>query len=125
MKSEARSRILGILILTLAAMVLLAAQISGNSAFMVQYDVAAKMRDGVTFYADIYPPTTDAKLPVLLMRTPYDKSRTWVTPLAHAAVSRGFVVVIQDVRGRYASEGEWYTFRNESKDGYDTPEWAA
>src|SRR5207253_2622537 len=34
-------------------------------------------------------------------------------------------VIFQDVRGRYASEGEWYTFKNESNDGYDTIEWAA
>ena len=41
------------------------------------------------------------------------------------AAARGYVVIIQDVRGRYASEGEWYTFKNETNDGYDTVEWAA
>ena len=38
---------------------------------------------------------------------------------------RGYIVVIQDVRGRYTSEGEWYTFKHEIEDGYDTVEWAA
>ena len=41
------------------------------------------------------------------------------------AAARGYVVVVQDVRGRYTSEGEWYTFKYESQDGYDTVEWAA
>jgi len=103
----------------------LVAQSSGSYAITVEYQVPVKMRDGVTLYADIYRAKTEEKLPVLLVRTPYDKSRTWVTPLAHAAASRGFVVIIQDVRGRYESEGEWYPFRNESNDGYETVEWAA
>lgn len=101
------------------------AQAGGAYGLSVEYQVPAKMRDGVTLFADIYRPKTDEKLPVLLMRTPYDKSRIWVTPLAHAVASRGFIVIIQDVRGRYESEGEWYPFRNESRDGYDSVEWAA
>ncbi len=44
---------------------------------------------------------------------------------AFKAASRGFVAIVQDVRGRYTSDGEWYTFKNESNDGYDTVEWAA
>jgi len=80
------------------------------------------MRDGVVLRADIYRPQADGKFPVLLQRTPYDK-RTFAFGLK--AATRGYVVIIQDVRGRYASEGEWYTFRNEMNDGYDTIEWAA
>src|SRR5882672_4344476 len=87
-------------------------------------NVPVKMRDGVTLRADIYRPKTDEKLPVLLTRTPYDKTRNWIKPFAHLAAARGYVVIIQDVRGRYESEGEWYPFKREAEDGYDTIEWA-
>jgi len=86
-------------------------------------NVVAKMRDGVTLRADIYRPRAEAKFPVLLERTPYDKTHERDFGMKGAA--RGYVVVVQDTRGRYASEGEWYTFRNEANDGYDTVEWAA
>jgi putative CocE/NonD family hydrolase len=102
----------------------LPAQAQKAYEFTVQYDEPVKMRDGVTLRADIYKPKTDEKLPVLLMRTPYDKSKTWVTPFAHVAAARGYIVIIQDVRGRYESEGEWYPFKHEGEDGYDTIEWA-
>jgi uncharacterized protein len=86
-------------------------------------NVAMKTRDGVTLYADIYRPKADGGFPVLLERTPYDKNNDVETGLKGAA--RGYVMVIQDVRGRYASEGEWYVFKHESDDGYDAVEWAA
>ena len=88
-----------------------------------EHNVAAKMRDGVTLRADIYRPQAEGKFPVLLERTPYDKTNERDFGMKGAA--RGYVVVVQDTRGRYASEGEWYTFRNEANDGYDTVEWAA
>jgi uncharacterized protein len=91
----------------------------------VQHDVPMKTRDGVTLYADIYRPNSPNKFPVILMRTPYDKSVGWAVAPAAQMVRRGYVVVIQDVRGRYTSEGEWYPFRHEQADGYDTVEWAA
>ncbi|HXJ47248.1 MAG TPA: CocE/NonD family hydrolase [Candidatus Dormibacteraeota bacterium] len=100
------------------------AQTPKTYEFTVEYSVPVKMRDGVTLRADIYRPKTDEKLPVLLTRTPYDKSRTWITPFAHVAAARGYVVIMQDVRGRYESEGEWYPFKYEGNDGYDTIEWA-
>ena len=86
-------------------------------------NMPVKMRDGVTLRADIYRPNTAGKFPVLLQRTPYNKDGDVGFGLKAAA--RGYVVIIQDVRGRYASEGEWYTFKHESNDGYDTVEWAA
>ena len=89
----------------------------------VERNVAAKMRDGVTLRADIYRPKADGKFPVLLTRTPYDKQNSILPGIRAAA--RGYVMIAQDVRGRYASEGEWYPFRHESEDGYDTVEWAA
>ncbi|MGH9528809.1 MAG: CocE/NonD family hydrolase [Terriglobales bacterium] len=92
-------------------------------AVIIQHNVEAKMRDGVTLRADIYRPKADGQFPVLLQRTPYDKRGG--TDFGLKAAARGYVAIIQDVRGRYASEGEWYTFKNESNDGYDTVEWAA
>jgi len=90
---------------------------------MVERNVAATMRDGVTLRADIYRPKAEGKFPVLLVRTPYDKTNSMGFGLRGAA--RGYVVIAQDVRGRFESEGEWYPFKNESQDGYDTVEWAA
>jgi uncharacterized protein len=87
-----------------------------------EHNVKVVMRDGVVLRADIYRPQAEGKFPVLLQRTPYDR-RNFEFGLKGA--QRGFVVIIQDVRGRYASEGEFYTFVNEPNDGYDTVEWAA
>lgn len=92
---------------------------------VVQHDVPMKTRDGVSLYADIYRPDSPEKFPVILMRTPYDKNVSWAAGPAYQMVRRGYVVIIQDVRGRYTSEGEWYPFRHEQADGYDTVEWAA
>ncbi len=81
------------------------------------------MRDGVVLYGDIYRPTTDGIFPILLQRTPYNRAEATGDLLRIA--SHGYIVVVQDTRGRYASEGEFYPFRDESNDGYDTIEWAA
>lgn len=94
----------------------------------VHYDVPTEMRDGVVLYCDIYRPAGDGPFPVLLERTPYNKSfQTLVTPVSHARwlARRGYIVVIQDVRGRWSSEGDWYPFEHEERDGYDTVEQAA
>ena len=88
-----------------------------------QHNVAMRTRDGVTLLADIYRPEGDGNFPVLLQRTPYNKEGG--LDFAAKAVARGYMVVIQDVRGRYASEGEWYPFKYERNDGFDTVEWAA
>ena len=94
-----------------------------SDSVIVERDVPAKMRDSVTLKADIYRPTADGKYPVLLQRTPYDKNNARLFGMKAAA--RGYVVIVQDVRGRFTSEGEWYPFRHELQDGYDTVEWAA
>jgi hypothetical protein len=94
-----------------------------NHEVVVERNVPAKMRDGATLRADIYRPKVEGKFPVLLVRTPYDK--TGETSFGLKGAARGYVVIAQDVRGRFTSEGEWYTFKNESQDGYDTVEWAA
>ena len=90
---------------------------------IIEHDVAVKMRDGTILRADIFRPSAPGKFPILLTRTPYDKRHDLDFSLK--GVSRGFVVINQDVRGRYTSDGEWYPFIHESDDGYDTIEWAA
>jgi uncharacterized protein len=115
---------LAVLIVSLVSVAIVGGNCLGAEAYPITYehDVKVVMRDDVVLRADIYRPQADGKFPVLLQRTPYDK-RSFAFGLK--AAMRGYVVIIQDVRGRYASEGEWYTFRNEMNDGYDTIEWAA
>jgi len=97
---------------------------------IVDRDVSMTCRDGITLKSTVLRPNDDQRHPVLLQRTPYGKDDAYVS-IWHAgldpldAVSRGFVVIIQDVRGRFASEGVFAPFVNESKDGYDTVRWAA
>ena len=94
----------------------------------VDQNVPSRMRDGTTLYADVYRPEAPGRYPVILTRTPYDKDNygTRVDSLDPIRAAReGYAVVIQNVRGRYNSEGEFYTFMNEIEDGYDTVEWAA
>ena len=94
----------------------------GPHAVVAETAVKVPMRDGVTLIADVYRPREEGRYPVLLERTPYDRHDPGRGILL---ASHGYVVVLQDVRGRYASEGEFYPFRNEANDGYDTVEWAA
>jgi len=96
-----------------------------SADMLIHHGVAMKTRDGVTLRADIYRPKSSDKFPVILMRTPYDKSVDWAVSPAYKIVARGYVFIIQDVRGRYTSEGEWYPFKHEQADGYDAVEWAA
>ena len=90
-------------------------------------DVPIELRDGVTTYANVYRPDAPGPFPTLLSRTPYDKSgpaSASGSMDAFRAARSGYAVVIQDVRGRYSSEGEFDPFFNEINDGYDSVEWA-
>ncbi len=94
----------------------------------VEQDVPARMRDGTILYSDIYRPDTPGRYPVILCRTPYNKDAfgTRVNSLDPIRAAReGYAFVMQNVRGRYNSQGTFYTFKNEINDGYDTVEWAA
>jgi uncharacterized protein len=117
-----RTLAFGSLLLFLAAS-LFAAE---NYPVKVERGISVKMRDGVTLRGDIFRPDAEGKFPVLLQRTPYRRT-TWGydVDFAQRAASRGYVVFLQDVRGRYTSDGEWYPFLHESQDGYDTIEWIA
>jgi len=97
-----------------------------GSAHIVLKDVAIPMRDGTILRADVLLPAESARYPALVYRTPYNKEsalREYKT--FEKAVARGYAVVVQDARGRYASDGEFNAYRNEGHDGYDTIEWAA
>jgi uncharacterized protein len=86
--------------------------------------VKIKMRDGIELVADIVRPADDAKHPVILERTPY--GREILSQLeGEWWAKRGYVHIVQDVRGRNESPGEWRPFVNERKDGYDTIDWIA
>ncbi len=83
--------------------------------------------DGTQLIADVYTPKQSGEFPVLLMRQPYgrDIASTVVYAQPSWFARQGYIVAIQDVRGRGGSEGTFYTFRNESEDGYEAVEWAA
>jgi putative CocE/NonD family hydrolase len=104
----------------------------GEPEMMLQFDVSIRLRDGVVTRADVYRPKTEGgtgkRYPVILQRTPYDKSNTTnsymgLSPMR--AVRRGYAVVIQDVRGRHRSEGDFDPLFQEINDGYDSVEWCA
>ncbi len=97
----------------------------GVAAEGVEFDtnVAMTTRDGETLRADIFRPKGSGQFPVILVRTPYNKYSN--VREGFKAAERGYVCIIQDVRGREASGGEWYPFKYEINDGYDAVEWAA
>jgi putative CocE/NonD family hydrolase len=93
-----------------------------------QRDVMVAMRDGVRLATDLYLPAlqgraVNAPVPVLLERTPYNKLRVDLVSTARSFARRGYAVALQDVRGRFQSEGEWYPFALEAPDGFDTLGW--
>ncbi|MCA6611486.1 MAG: CocE/NonD family hydrolase [Pseudanabaena sp. M158S2SP1A06QC] len=94
----------------------------------VQRQVKIPMRDRCNLTADIYRPKgVNTLLPVLLMRLPYGRAIASTCTYAHPSwyAHQGYIVVIQDVRGCGTSDGEFYPFRNEYEDGFDTVEWCA
>jgi len=96
-----------------------------SETIRVEGHVAVPMRDGVKLYADVYRPRREGRFPTIITRTPYGVQRDGMHPAVIAFAQHGYAVVVQDVRGRYESEGAWDPFRNEADDGYDTVEWAA
>ncbi|MEY9962435.1 putative CocE/NonD family hydrolase [Streptacidiphilus sp. MAP12-16] len=90
-------------------------------------DLEATMRDGTVLRADAYRPTGSGPWPVLLARTPYGKQDPAVLARLDpfGAARRGYLVVIQDCRGRFRSQGHWQPLAHESTDGHDAVEWAA
>jgi len=102
--------------------------LTGFTDVTIERDVELAMQDGVVLRSDIYRPKTNADLPVVLMRLPYDKrsaASSFVQAHPSWYASQGYIVVAQDVRGRYASDGEFYPFENETSDGVASIEWAS
>jgi len=91
----------------------------------IEKNLAMRTRDGITLRADVYRPDASGRFPVLVMRTPYDKSQQMAMTERDYFPPRGYVLIVQDTRGRFSSEGEFAPFVNEARDGYDTIEWAA
>lgn len=93
---------------------------------VIEPDVMVPMRDGVRLVADIYHPARNShRLPSLLERTPYDKRNLERANRATFFARHGYVVVVQDCRGCFGSDGEFSFLLSEPYDGYDTIEWIA
>ncbi len=95
----------------------------------VEKDVAIPMRDGVKLYANIYRPKVKGacphKFPVILIRLPYGKDEYYcqMPAIGKYWAKKGYVCVVQDVRGKWSSDSNWDPFVNEANDGYDTIDW--
>lgn len=96
-------------------------------AVTIDLDVPATMRDGTTLRSNVYRPAGEGCWPVLLTRLPYGKDSPRgsmiLDPLQ--AAQRGYVAVVQDTRGRFASDGDYYPYQREAEDGFDTVTWVA
>jgi putative CocE/NonD family hydrolase len=96
-----------------------------------QTDIMVPARDGVLLATDIYRPAQGGvalseRLPVLLHRTPYDKSDAPTVAIAETLARHGYVVIVQDTRGRHHSQGVFVKYYDyDAYDGYDTIEWSA
>ncbi len=93
---------------------------------IVDPDVMIPMRDGVRLAADVYRPTAAGTFPVIVTRTPYGKKNPehMYGFAGRLFASQGYAFIVQDVRGKFASEGDYYPYVNEGVDGHDTFEWA-
>lgn len=91
---------------------------------VVQKGVMIPMRDGIKLASDVYRPKGEGPFPTVLARTPYNrKTEGGIKGKWYA--QRGYVFVAQDVRGRFGSEGKWFPFTSEERDGSDTIDWIA
>ena len=103
------------------------ASLSAEESIQVitERDVPVPMRDGVVLRANVFRPEQAGSYPVLVLRTPYGKPAGGMDRYVRA----GYIVVTQDARGRFASDGEWESFvrfeTHDAEDGFDTVEWAA
>jgi putative CocE/NonD family hydrolase len=93
----------------------------------LERDQPATMADGVVLRADVYRPERQGQYPVLLQRTPYNKRIAQMGVYQHPAwyARRGYIVVVQDTRGRFASDGRFEPYRDEGQDGAESIAWAA
>ncbi|MBL8849198.1 MAG: CocE/NonD family hydrolase, partial [Planctomycetaceae bacterium] len=125
MPSLSRVLALTVVVLTFAGHVVAAER----APFEVEasVDVMVPMRDGVALATDVYRPKRDGRpiddrRPVILIRTPYGKGNGESNEGKYFA-SQGYVVVLQDTRGRHRSDGVWHFLTDDGADGYDCAEW--
>ena len=112
-----------ILLFYLASFLCLSQELSQpNFQVIEELDVKVSMRDGIRLSTNTYRPDTPGSFPVLLMRSPYGNGGEGDEE-GHFYAKRGYVVVIQDTRGRYNSEGIFDAMQPEALDGYDTQQW--
>jgi len=103
----------------------------GTTGVVAERDVPCVARDGTTLIADIYHPADSRRYPTLISRTPYDRTIPRSADIAAELAAAGYVVVVQDTRGRFGSTGsyQWmfgpWGATTEASDGYDTVEWAS
>lgn len=107
-------------ILLLVACIALSQIDTCNAAIEVE-TVMVPMRDGVKLATDIYRDSATTRAPVVLMRTPYNKAGGKAAAERFAAA--GYIAVVQDCRGKFASQGDFVPYNNEGQDGFDAIEW--
>ena len=96
----------------------------GLRRIRMEVNLGVAMDDGVVLATDVYLPTTQSeRFPAILIRTPYSKNVEHCVRDAVYFAQRGYGVVVQDVRGRWESEGSWYPFKHETADGQATVRW--
>ena len=97
------------------------------SSVHADFDVPVTMRDGVTLRANVFRPLDNngATYPVLLTRIPYGKDLPMGAFDPTQLARRGYIIVVQDTRGNFNSEGDWFPLLNETNDGVDSVAWAA
>ena len=114
-------------ILLAIVMQFLLASLAFSEAYAIKLEKShmISMRDGVKLSTDLYfPEGAKEKLPVILVRTVYSKN-DYVNgyPLLEELVKRGYVIAVQDIRGRFESEGDYMVATGRREDGYDTIDW--
>jgi hypothetical protein len=123
-----KNKVCSILILVIFTSILIPVNIFAQAESQVKYqvkeelNVKVSMRDGIRLSTNIYRPDAPGKFPVILVRTPYGNGGEGHKD-GHFFAQQGFVVVDQDCRGRYESEGEFYAMKFEAEDGYDMQQW--
>ncbi|MEZ5283661.1 MAG: CocE/NonD family hydrolase [Vicinamibacterales bacterium] len=105
-------------------LLLVASGAAQPASVRLEKNVEARMRDGVVLRADVYRPSAPGQYPVLLQRTPYSKNDEDAAARFGRIAAHGYIVVVQDTRGRYTSDGVAVP-HDEAADGYDSVQWAA
>lgn len=125
-RGRASSRLRTVLVVSMLPLLALGVWRPGKAQPSEGQPAAIPMRDGVVLRADVLLPNGNGPFPVLVYRTPYGEKNAQreYTTFQHAQ-ARGYAVIVQDVRGRYLSDGVFVPYQNEGRDGYDTIEWAA